>query len=413
MIQNEIAGGVSGKVVQAGSVRQIVFAADKVDFPVPSQLPPLPRHFTSRSRELAALDEWAQDSRDRLMLAVVSGTAGVGKTMLALHWLHRARERFPGGQLYVDLGAFSPGGPVKPEDVLEWFLLALGLPATRIPEGLPQRVALYRSMTARREMSVLLDNALSAAQVRALLPSSPDCVVVVTSRHRLSGLRVNGARFLDLAPLDLEDSVALLDNVIGDRRAENEHAEAEELARLCGGLPIALSVVGARLSARPHRTLGREVAAIRDKDRLMALDMGEDVSVSDIFDMSYESLPADAALLYRLCSLHPGPEFGLDVAAAITGMSVAGTEDAADALVERSLLTEVADRRYRHHDLLSLHARQLAGRMDDEVSRLACTRRMVEWYLDRTAAADVTLRPTRRRVGTRFRNGPLAFRPCR
>jgi hypothetical protein len=402
MNQNELSGAVLGNVVQAGSVGQIVFSGDKLDFPIPSQLPPLPRHFTSRNHELATLGEWAQDSPDRLLLAVISGTAGVGKTMLALRWLYQARDRFPDGQLYVDLGAFSPAGPVQPEDVLEWFLLALGLPAARIPDGLPQRAALYRSMTARRGISVLLDNALSAAQVRALLPSSSRCVVVVTSRYRLSGLRVTGARFIDLDPLDLDDSVALLDTVIGDERAEAEHSEAKELARLCGGLPIALSVIGARLSARPHRTLRREVAEIRDKDRLAALDMDEDVSVSGIFDMSYESLPADEARLYRLCSLHPGPVFGLEVAAAIAGMSVAETEEAVDSLVERSLLTEVADRRYRYHDLLVLHARQLAERIDDQESRVACVRRMVEWYLDHTAAADFALRPTRRRVGPRF-----------
>lgn len=406
MNKNELSGTVHGNVVQARSVEQIIFAGDNVEYPVPSQLPPLPRHFTSRNRELSVLGEWAGDAADRLVLAVITGTAGVGKTMLALRWLSQARERFPDGQLYVDLGAFSPAGPVLPEDVLEWFLVALGLPTTRIPDGLPQRAALYRSMTARRGMSILLDNALSAAQVRALLPSSPRCLVMVTSRHRLSGLRVSGARFLDLDPLDLEDSVALLENVIGDRRAEDEQTEARELAQLCGGLPIALSVVGARLSSRPHRTLRGEVAAIRDKDRLAALDMSEDVSVSRIFNASYESLPPDEALLYRLCSLHPGPVFGLEVAAAITGMSTAQTEDAVDALVERSLLTEVEDRRYRYHDLLYLHARQLAEREDDEGIRLACTRRMVEWYLDHAASADFAIRPTRRRVGTRFQTGP-------
>ena len=405
MNQNELSGTVRGNVVQARSVGQIVFA-DNLEYPVPSQLPPLPRHFTSRNRELSVLGEWAGDTPDRLVLAVITGTAGVGKTMLALRWLYQAREQFPDGQLYVDLGAFSPAGPVLPEDVLEWFLVALGLPATRIPDGLPQRAALYRSMTARRGISVLLDNALSAAQVRALLPSSPRCVVMVTSRHRLTGLRVNGARFLDLDPLDLEDSVALLENVIGDSRAEAEHTEAQELARLCGGLPIALSVVGARLSARPHRTLSREVAAIRDKDRLAALDMSEDVSVSGIFDMSYESLPPKEALLYRLCSLHPGPVFGLGAATTITGMSQAETEEAVDALVERSLLTEVEDRRYRYHDLLLLHARQLAEREDDEGTRAERTRRMVEWYLDQAAAADYAVRPTRRRGGTRFRTPP-------
>jgi tetratricopeptide (TPR) repeat protein len=406
MSQNDVSGFVHGNVVQAGSVGQIVYAGERLEFPVPSQLPPLPRHFTRRQQELATMGRWLRDDPDQLLLTVISGTAGVGKTMLAVRWLSDTSARYPDGQLYVDLGGFSRTGPVDPEDVLEWFLVALGLPTARIPDGLPQRVALYRSMTARRDMSVLLDNAFSAAQVTALLPSSPRSAVVVTSRWRLAGLRVDGARFLDLGPLDLGDSVALLDSVVGDRRTEAEADDAEELARLCGGLPIALSVVGARLFARPHRSLRDEVAEIKDKDRLAALDMDDEVTVSGIFDLSYETLPPDAARLYRLCALHPGSVFGLDIAAAIVDQPAAEAGAAAYSLVERNLLVEVADRRFRYHDLVALHARELAERTDDEHGRTAAVRRMVEWYLDGTVAADRTVRPTRRRVGPRFQSPP-------
>jgi hypothetical protein len=407
MHKNEMSGSVSGNVVQAASIGRIIYAAENRDLPVPAQLPPVPRYFTSRRRELATLDEWARDNPDQLLIAVLSGAGGVGKTMLALRWLHDNREDFPDGQLYLDLGAFSQVGPVAPEDALEWFLVALGLHTTQIPDGLPQRAALYRSVTARRGVSILLDNAFSAAQVRALLPSSPRSAVVVTSRHRLSGLRINGARFLDLDPLDVRDSVALLKNVVGDERLDAERTEAEELARLCGGLPIALSVVGARLSARPHRSLRSEVGEIRTKDRLGALEMDDEVSVSGIFDVSYAALPPGAARLYRLGALHPGSVFGLGAAAAIAGTSEADVEETVYSLVENSLLTEVDDRRFRYHDLLALHARQLAERLDDETDRAAAVRRVVEWYLDRAVAADRTLHPTRRRVGPRSQ-GPLA-----
>jgi tetratricopeptide (TPR) repeat protein len=405
MNRNEVSGVVRGHLVQAGSVGQIIYSSDKFDLPAPSQLPPPPRCFASRGPQLTTLDAWLDDSEDQL-LAVISGTGGVGKTMLAVKWLHRVRERFSDGQLYVDLGAFSPTGPVEPEDVLEWFLLSLGLPAPQVPNGLPRRAALYRSLTAGRSLALLLDNALSAAQVRPLLPSSAQCAVVVTSRQRLTGLHVNGARFLDVDPLDVGDSVELLDKVVGGERTGAEISEAEELARLCGGLPIALSVVGARLFARPHRSLRTEVVEIKTKDRLAALNASDEVSVAEIFDMSYDALPRDEARMYRLCAHHPGAVFGLGVASAIADRPAAETETAIYELVERNLLNEIAEHRFRYHDLLLVHARQLSSRVDDDDSLADAARRMVEWYLDGTVAADHTMRPTRRRVGPRFQEPP-------
>jgi tetratricopeptide (TPR) repeat protein len=406
MNRNEVSGIVRGHLVQAGSVGQIVYSSDSFELPTPSQLPPPPRYFANRESELATLDAWLDDHTADLLTAVVSGTGGVGKTMLAITWLHHVRERFRDGQLYVDLGAFSPTGPIAPEDVLEWFLLSLGLPARQIPDGLPRRTALYRSLTAGRSLALLLDNAFSAAQVRPLLPSSAQCAVVVTSRQRLTGLRVSGAHFLDVDPLDVEDSVALLEKVVGGGRTGAEISEAEELARLCGGLPIALSVVGARLFARPHRSLRTEVVEIRAKDRLAALNTSDDVSVAEIFDMSYDALPHDEARLYRLCARHPGAVFGLGVASAIADRPAAETETAIYELVERNLLTEIAEHRFRYHDLLLVHARQLSSRVDDDASLAAAARRMVEWYLDGTVAADRSMRPTRLRVGPRFQESP-------
>jgi predicted ATPase len=238
-------------VIQAASIGQVTLAATEPDYPIPFQVPPPPRSFSSRQEELAELERWFALSGDQPVLAVISGPGGVGKTTLALRYLFDNRSKFPHGQLYVNLGAFSDHGPVDPEQALEWFLVALGLSAHRMPVGLPQREALYRSLTADRALAVLLDDAVSAAQIRPLLPSSPRSLALVTSRWRLSGLSLDGARFVDVDPLDIDDSVDLLAKVIGDRRMADEQDHAMELAQLCGGMPIALSVVGARLSARP------------------------------------------------------------------------------------------------------------------------------------------------------------------
>lgn len=403
-VRNEMSGIVRGPVVQASSIDQIVFQGERPRYPVPSQLPPAPRSFTNRDRELAALERWLTEDTEDPLLVVVSGSAGVGKTTLALRWLHDIRERFPDGQLYADLGAFAHTGPLGPEEALEWFLLALGTAAENIPPDLRQRAALYRTLTADRAVAVLLDNAFSAAQVRPLLAVSARSVVVVTSRWRLAGLHMDGAQFIYADPMNVPDSVRLLNEFVGAERLSDQHTAAEELARLCGGLPIALSVVGARLSARPHRTLSREVGDLR-QDRLAALSL-EELSIGVVFDVSYNDLPAEQAWLYRICSLHPGATFGVEVAAAMAELPVGEVEDTLDALAQRNLLTEVDDRRFRYHDLLLVHARQHAERTDDEPTRDAAARRMVEWYLDTTVAADVILHPTRRRVGPRFRQPP-------
>lgn len=399
-VHNLVRGQVHGHVVQAGSIGHVSYHYGESDYPVPSQLPPPPPVFTSRGSELEELDDWFEENQGQPLLAVISGAAGVGKTTLAVRWLQDLREQFPDGQLYANLGAFS-GDPVDPEEALGRFLIDLGLSPKRMPAGLPQRETLYRSLTADRAVALLLDDALSVAQVRPLLPASSGSVVVVTSRWRLSGLAAGGARFVEVEPLNVADSVELLHRVVGNRRTEAERTQAEELAKLCGGMPIALAVVGARLSARPHRSLSKEVGDLRGKDRLAVLSLNEELSVRVIFDMSYEILPSDEARFYRICALHPGSGFGVDVAAAMVEAPVDDAEPALDSLVERNLLTEMGDRRFQYHDLLREHARQQADRVDGTSTVTAAVGRMVEWYLDTTFAADMVLRPTRRRVSER------------
>ncbi|HEY1575038.1 MAG TPA: tetratricopeptide repeat protein [Pseudonocardiaceae bacterium] len=285
------------------------------------------------------------------------------------------------------------------------------MPAERVPAGLPERAALYRSWTADRTIAVLLDDALSAAQVRPLLPSALRGVVVITSRWRLGGLRVDGARFLDAEPLNVGDSVALLQRLLDDDRPIREPGPAEELARLCGGMPIALAVIGARLATHPNRPLTREVGQLREGNRLAGLSRGAESPVETVFDLSYQELPPWERQVYRYGALHPGGTFGVDVLAAALGRT-ADVEDALDALAERNLLAEVDDRRFRFHDLLLVYARQQAEREDHAVDRERAVRAMVEWYLDVAVSADLVLRPTRRRVGPRFdrdRPRPVIF----
>lgn len=402
--ENVVSGTAYGPVVQAGSVGSVHFNTARVEPPVPHQLPPPPKLFTSRDRELAALNGWLEG--DEAPVVVISGPGGVGKTSLALRWLYDTRERFPDGRLYVDLGRRTGGGPTTPEEVLEWFLLALGVPGPDIPPGLARRQATFRTLTADREMALLLDDAVSAAQVRPLLPTAARSVVVVTSRWRLGGLAVDGARFLEVESFDEDTSLQLLERAVGPRVA-SEPAAARELARLCAGLPIALTVIGARLSTRPRRSLSREAGALRT-ERLATLTVDDGVSVEAVFDLSYEDLPPGHARVYRLCGLHPGTTFGVDAAAAMVGKPRPEVEAVVDDLVEENLLTEVGDDRFRFHDLLRLHARRHADCASREERDIAL-RRMVEWYLDRLVDADLALRPTRHRVGTRYRDRRSTF----
>jgi tetratricopeptide (TPR) repeat protein len=410
---NDFSGGADGVVVQAGRIDRLHIFGGPRSVQQPSQLPPPPQLFTNRQCELAELDELRTQAGPYPLAIVISGVAGVGKTSLAVRWLHGVREHFPGGQLHAHLGAHSTDGPTGPEEVLGGFLRAFGVPPDGIPTSFGQRVGLYRSVTADRSIALLLDDAITAAQIRPLLPAAPQSLVVVTSRSQLAGLRMDGARFIEVQPLNIADSVGLLNAVVGAARVAEEPEQAEELVRLCGGLPIALSVVGARLASRPARTLSREVDALRGSNRLAGMSLERDHSVAAIFDASYRGLSGAQAELYRWCALHPGPTFAFEVAGVAARRPEPEVDEALYGLVDRNLLTEVADGRFRYHGLLLVHARQMAEAEDPAETRDAVRRRMVEWYLTMAVAADLVLRPTRRRVGAHFRQAaeqpPAAF----
>ncbi|MCP2269425.1 putative ATPase [Actinokineospora diospyrosa] len=333
----------------------------------------------------------------RAGLVVLTGTGGVGKTAMAVTWSTRNTDRFRDGQLYADLRGFSATSALPTEQALSGFLRALGTPPERVPVDLAEQTALFRSLTARRQMLVVLDNALSAAQVRPLVPASEDSIVLVTSRLRLSGLHMDGAEFIELPPLPHEQAVNLIVRSLGTRRVDDERDEVGELVELCGGLPIALRVAGARLAARPRWPVSRVVAELSDeRNRLARLSLEDDSSITATFDLSYQALADEEARLYRLASTHPGPEFGVGVAAAAAGMPEDDAEDALQALVDASLLEELDANRYRYHDLVRLHARDHAEQGGDEAEQ--ARRAIAQWFLEQATRANLVVIPNRWRI---------------
>ncbi|OLR89663.1 hypothetical protein BJP25_04715 [Actinokineospora bangkokensis] len=392
--------------MQAASVRDVHFhpAAREV---VPRELPPDPGGFVGRDAELAALDAALDAVAGTSAPIVVTGVPGLGKTALAVHWLHRVGAGFDDGQLVARLRDPDTGEPRTPAAVLGGFLLSLGVEPDRVPLERERCEVLYRSMTADRRLVVLLDDAVSAAQVRPLLPAAG--LVVVTSRARLSGLAVVGARWVDPGPVAGADALRLFDAVVGAERVAAEPGAALAAAELCGGLPLALGVVAARLAGRAHRTFATEVGELRGEagrvDRL-ALRGGESVGV--VLDVAASALDERTARVHRACAWHPGREFGAAVVAAGVDEPVADVLDAVDELVEANLVAEVADGRFGMHDLVRLHARGWAGDGGRRVRE-----RMVEWYLDRVVAVDLVVHPRRPRLGPRYgRVEPAACTPA-
>ncbi|WP_433871094.1 BTAD domain-containing putative transcriptional regulator [Saccharopolyspora sp. CA-218241] len=368
--------------------------------PVPAELPPAPAGFVGRRRELAALDRMLAE-RERgsaNLLAVVTGTAGVGKSALAVTWAHRVAAEFPDGQLYASLRGFeSERAPLAPGEALTSMLKTLGVAADAIPPDLDDRTALYRSLLADRRVLVLLDDARDSEQVRPLLPGSSESVVLVTSRRRLDGLVVrSGARVLPVETLSTDSAIALLDRSGVPGKLAREPGAAAELARLCGGLPLALRIAAARLAATPAREVSDLVAELTDEDnRLHALDIDDaDTSVRRAFDISYRSLPPVHADAFRLVGLVPGLTFTAHAVAALCATDVPSAHRRLRALALAHLVTEPEPDRFGMHDLLRVYSRELFAERAPE-GRTEPLRRLLHHYLVVADHARRFLRPAR------------------
>ncbi|MGH3754071.1 MAG: ATP-binding protein, partial [Pseudonocardiaceae bacterium] len=363
---------------------------------VPAQLPADVDAFTGRAGELAELDRLLATGRapTAVVISAVSGTAGVGKTALALRWAHRVRGDFPDGQLYVNLRGYDPDQPLSAGDALAGLLRALGLAGPDIPLEVDERAAAYRSLLDGRRMLVVLDNAATVEQARPLLPGAGSCLVLVTSRDSLAGLVArHGARRLDLDLLPPEDAVALLRALIGER-VESEPDAAVMLGGQCARLPLALRVAAELAAARPAISLAALVAELADEQRrLQLLDAGGDprTAVRGVLSWSYQHLPADAAQAFRLLGLHPGPDLDPYAAAALTDTSRDQAQDVLDLLARAHLIQPTSPGRYAMHDLLRAYAHHLAT-SDGPAGRAALTR-LFDHYLATAAAAMDILQP--------------------
>ncbi|MEU6414602.1 tetratricopeptide repeat protein [Microbispora sp. NPDC046933] len=373
---------------------------------VPRQLPGDVRGFVNRVNELDRLRRVLIPDGDLFRsngVCVIAGTAGVGKTALALHWAHQIRERFPDGQLYVNLRGYDPGQPVTASEVLDRFLRALDVPAAAIPPDLETRSAMYRSLLAGRRMLVVLDNAAKAAQVRPLLPGTDTCLVIVTSRDRLSGLMVReGAHRVTVDTLHESEALELIRRVTADYRGEDDPQELAELARLCARLPLALRIAAERAASRPWMPLRELIQDLRDEsalwDALTAESGDEADAVRTVFAWSYRALPEPAARAFRLLGLHPTPEFGVPVVAATVASTPGQARQMLDTLVGAHLIEQIGPDRYQFHDLMRAYAVDQAIGEESAESLQEVLRRVVTWYLRTAAHAQETLAPLDRPI---------------
>jgi DNA-binding SARP family transcriptional activator len=382
----------------ASRLDRIAFVASALPI-VPALLPPDVAGFTGREAELAELDDVTGKAGDRgrAAVTVVTGPAGAGKTATTVRWAHRNRPRFPDGQLFVDLRGFHPSlPPLNPRTVLVQLVRALGLDISRIPHDLQELAATYRSLLANRSLLVVLDNAATADQVRPLLPGSPGCHMLVTSRNRMDSLIArDGAHLVTLGMLTPADTRTLLTRLIGEARATAEPTSVRDLSRLCGRLPLALRLAAALLICRPHLPIRSLVVDLSDGDPLATLTAIDDpnVSVRAAFDLSYRALPPQPRLLFRRLGLVPGADCTAETAAALIASDESRAAAQLEMLSAAHLVQESAPGRFRLHDLLRRYAATLAETDETPTDREKAAAKLFACYLNATRAAAKLLYP--------------------
>ncbi|HJP80074.1 MAG TPA: BTAD domain-containing putative transcriptional regulator [Pseudonocardiaceae bacterium] len=365
---------------------------------VPRQLPAAPASFTGRERELAALTRILDDTSDAggpVVISATSGTGGIGKTWLTLYWAHQQRGRFPDGQLFVDLRGFSPEGrPMAPEIAVRGFLDALGVPDTQIPTSLDAQTALWRSLLVGRRMLIVLDNAADTRQVRPLLPGGTSNTVFVNSRDHLTGLlSSHGAHRLDLDILSPTEAADLLRTRLGPARLGAEPDAVRELLALCGGFPLALSIVAGQALTHPDFPLATLAAELRESSLIALDDDDPAASLPSVLSWSYAALSAEQARVFGLLGIAPGPDIALDAATCLISLPPQRTRTILRALVGASLLREDVPGRYSMHDLVRAYARETAGAEATEALR-----RLADFYLLTAYAGEIAINPARPRI---------------
>ncbi|SEG33210.1 DNA-binding transcriptional activator of the SARP family [Actinacidiphila yanglinensis] len=350
----------------------------------PAQLPASVPDFTGRGaaveelgRQLALATEQG-DEGGVMAVSAVAGIGGVGKTTLAVHVAHAVRDAFPDGQLYVDLQG-TEQRPADPEAVLGAFLRALGVPSPAIPDSLAERAALYRSTLDGRRVLALLDNAYDAAQIRQLLPGTPGCAALVTSRMRMVDLE--GAHLVDLDVMSPEEALQLFSRIVGEERVAGERQAALSVVGACGFLPLAIRIAASRLAARRTWTVSVLARKLADQRRRLDELRAGDLAVKATFALGYGHLSPQQARAFRLLSLLDGPDISLEAAAAVLDLDPYTAEELLETLVDISLIESAAPARYRFHDLLRLYARECAERDETRQERCAAVSRLLDFYL--------------------------------
>jgi tetratricopeptide (TPR) repeat protein len=365
---------------------------------IPAQLPLEVTSFTGRDDELTQLNKILSEAGERpaaVVISAVSGTAGIGKSALAVHYAHRVADRFPDGQLYVNLRGFDPTGSVMTSaEAVRTFLDAFCVPAHRIPVSPEAQVGLYRSLLAGRRVLIVLDNARDAEHVRPLLPGSPGCLVIVTSRNQLTSLvAAEGAHPLTLDLLTDAETRQFLVRRLGEDRVAAEPHAVDEIATRCAGLPLALAIVAARAATHPRFALEALAHELREsRGGLDAFGGGDATAdVRAVFSWSYRALNPDVARVFRLLGLHPGPDVATPAVASLAGVSVGQVRLLLAELAQAHLVTEHVPGRYTFHDLLRVYAAELAHNTDTDDERQTATHRMLDHYLHTGHAAQALL----------------------
>ncbi|MFI5908295.1 BTAD domain-containing putative transcriptional regulator [Dactylosporangium sp. NPDC051541] len=369
---------------------------------VPRELPRDIAAFIGRTDALHQLDAALAADGATPRITVLEGTAGVGKTTLAVHWAHRVAKRFDDGHLYLDLGGFAPGGTaVGPAQAVRRLLESLRGPAARLPSELEGQISLYRSIMAERRMLLVLDNARDADQVRPLLPGAPGCMVVVTSRNQLLSLAVkDGARRLRLDVMPATEAGALFTDRVGADRVAADPGAASTIVSRCAGLPLALAVVAARVGTRPDFALAGLAADLGDaRAGLDPFDVGAaDTDVRAVFSWSYRTLSAAPARMFRLLGLHPGPDVSLDAAAGLAALPPREARQSLTDLARANLIAPSDNGRFTSHDLLRVYSLELARQHEPPEARQAAVHRLLDHYRSTAHAAAVAFRPHRRPI---------------